>query len=863
MNTKHLPDGVLVYDRFFGAKPSALLLALEKLLLCCAAAVFGMLFILTQYDLPVSLPLMAGVTAGVAAGFSLLFIFVKRRLAVPITLGIVGAVVWFNLESLWERFSYFVDAAMLLVEGRFLHPRSVLLHSEELLNDLNPLYLDGVTLGCALLCSLFAFIAAVCFAKRTRPLPLLITFCALCVPRLLSETLEFNLWLVPFAGCMAAAFAISVCYKGGLAVKGIPTDYRRAVVAEERSFRVNANRADYPKRVQMSVVHYSKYFSVGVYCALIFAAAVVCSASVFGKGSYLDYTKAYDFIMSIGDDAGITSSPFDEGPVSEYFTTPKKESRTDLNITSPGSGEQEIIRVNYGGTEPLYLRGDIGIDFTGTSWTSPVNEESPEWRDMGLAQYYRPCEGRVIHSLLKAMGYSDEDKVSVGTVTIDYLCETSVVFLPPYTAEYSYYANELFEVYGDFVVRVNEENGVVNTVQCTAVTPKYTDMDNSSGGADVLFDIETAFDASHVSVGSIYSTVVPEMESDSNVIEDYGDFVAKTYLGVPVNLSEPLDEFLISSGLLSETVGVLEPTEAQRRYAVAKVIADYLRENYDYTLNDVNDHENPIMSFLNDTKMGHCSLYASSMVLLLRQMGIPARYCTGFMVDPAKVSGVQTLRAKNLHAWCEVYLGELGWATFDPTSSSVYPSAPERPAQTTARSEVTTSAPPRTTAEHSSAVVTTAVTTEPVAESENGSMKVILLAAGILLALIAVVSLVGWALHRLRRRAEDRFRILREGDPSVCAEECYRLILAALEIYGAVPKQGELPSAFFKRADGLFGTTLCEDTELLEALAFGTPEVSDSDRSNLIHHLNRIYRGSKAKHSPVRRLKLLMALSGK
>ena len=78
------------------------------------------------------------------------------------------------------------------------------------------------------------------------------------------------------------------------------------------------------------------------------------------------------------------------------------------------------------------------------------------------------------------------------------------------------------------------------------------------------------------------------------------------------------------------------------------------------------------MQFLNETKSGHCSLYATAMTLMLRRLGIPARYCTGYAVHPQTVSGnVKVLKQRDLHAWVEVYMDDFGWVTFDPTSADV------------------------------------------------------------------------------------------------------------------------------------------------------------------------------------------------
>jgi hypothetical protein len=56
------------------------------------------------------------------------------------------------------------------------------------------------------------------------------------------------------------------------------------------------------------------------------------------------------------------------------------------------------------------------------------------------------------------------------------------------------------------------------------------------------------------------------------------------------------------------------------------------------------------------------------MTLMLRMDGIPARVGAGFqptVYDP--VSGTWQLRGLDAHAWVEVFLGGIGWVSFDPT----------------------------------------------------------------------------------------------------------------------------------------------------------------------------------------------------
>ncbi len=55
MRTKELSSGVLVYDRYYTAKPHAVLLTLKKTLICCALAVFSMMYIFVEYEFDISL----------------------------------------------------------------------------------------------------------------------------------------------------------------------------------------------------------------------------------------------------------------------------------------------------------------------------------------------------------------------------------------------------------------------------------------------------------------------------------------------------------------------------------------------------------------------------------------------------------------------------------------------------------------------------------------------------------------------------------------------------------------------------------------------------------------------------------------
>lgn len=98
-------------------------------------------------------------------------------------------------------------------------------------------------------------------------------------------------------------------------------------------------------------------------------------------------------------------------------------------------------------------------------------------------------------------------------------------------------------------------------------------------------------------------------------------------------------------------------------------LESHLTENYSYTLDFVGrSPENPIEDFLFRYHSGQCEYFASSMVLMLRSQGIPARLVTGFLGGEYNpFEGYYIVRENNAHAWVEAYLAGEGWRIFDPT----------------------------------------------------------------------------------------------------------------------------------------------------------------------------------------------------
>jgi transglutaminase-like putative cysteine protease len=68
-------------------------------------------------------------------------------------------------------------------------------------------------------------------------------------------------------------------------------------------------------------------------------------------------------------------------------------------------------------------------------------------------------------------------------------------------------------------------------------------------------------------------------------------------------------------------------------------------------------------------RRGVCQDFAHVTIALVRELGIPCRYVSGYLYRP--VDANDQPRTGATHAWVEALLPRLGWVAFDPTNDSV------------------------------------------------------------------------------------------------------------------------------------------------------------------------------------------------
>ena len=89
-----------------------------------------------------------------------------------------------------------------------------------------------------------------------------------------------------------------------------------------------------------------------------------------------------------------------------------------------------------------------------------------------------------------------------------------------------------------------------------------------------------------------------------------------------------------------------------------------IHDSFDYQGRDLGAAQDPAQTVR--LGGGTCRDFAWLMVEALRRLGYAARFVTGYLYAPRQGA---MRGAGATHAWCEVFLPELGWTEFDPTNA--------------------------------------------------------------------------------------------------------------------------------------------------------------------------------------------------
>ncbi len=110
--------------------------------------------------------------------------------------------------------------------------------------------------------------------------------------------------------------------------------------------------------------------------------------------------------------------------------------------------------------------------------------------------------------------------------------------------------------------------------------------------------------------------------------------------------------------------------DAQTPFEQALQLEQFLRQyTYNLDIQPIPDNVDPVDYFLFDLQEGYCDLYASSMVVMARSLGLPARLGIGYLHPQPREDGRFLITQDLGHSWAEIYFPGVGWVEFEPTAT--------------------------------------------------------------------------------------------------------------------------------------------------------------------------------------------------
>lgn len=340
-----------------------------------------------------------------------------------------------------------------------------------------------------------------------------------------------------------------------------------------------------------------------------------------------------------------------------------------LSLHAPTWRHLKVLGVTSTTDTPIYLRYRTTVDLEEDGWTV-ADEEFIALLNAGVDQDF--CENTQFYNYLKLTAPSkDPQEAGLDHIKSEeegYINDRITVF-PQYKVSdllalpkgavtnlpLSEYEGLIRE--GDTMLRYTKTPSERSYVYQTT-SPLFT--------SQVFLTNFAATQEAYLALRNAHSKTDEYMGQEL----EYSRFVARNYLDLP-------------DGMMRKVKTTAEEITAPYKTKLEKVQAleRYFRTNFTYSTERqrlVREDGTELSAmdtihyflFTNEEKNGYCTLFASSMAIMARTLGYPARVASGYYAKPlfndVDNYGV-ALYDSDYHAWTEIYFDGIGWVAFEPT----------------------------------------------------------------------------------------------------------------------------------------------------------------------------------------------------
>ena len=321
-------------------------------------------------------------------------------------------------------------------------------------------------------------------------------------------------------------------------------------------------------------------------------------------------------------------------------------------------GDNEIIRMldtaNNGIEDPVWLTESISSNQLTALYTSN--------KDLTKVGPFNPSTGRIME-VRKDLNpgydgqYYDGANLYLRVESLDTYKDNSLTR--------SKFPSRVYKDGADLPVAQGQYTISVTplTTATTDITPYYTDLYASDS-------------AEATSVG-VYTSTADENEfyAASTIPVKVGDIFTEKYIedyvyGTCLEVPERTRDAITMSGRLPDwyidcLYGRSTLTDAEK----VRAVTTFVRSLHPYSKDTAYppDGADFVPWFITDAETGICVHYATTTVILLRMIGIPARYVCGFTYNRAFPGYTSYVYSEEAHAWFEFFVPGYGWIMGDST----------------------------------------------------------------------------------------------------------------------------------------------------------------------------------------------------
>lgn len=204
----------------------------------------------------------------------------------------------------------------------------------------------------------------------------------------------------------------------------------------------------------------------------------------------------------------------------------------------------------------------------------------------------------------------------------------------------------------------SRQNVIINRVETTPATRSYRYVDYW-GTAVTAFDLHAPHTELEVTSASVVETDKPEARNGSVGWADLQTAAVHDRYSEVLTPTRYTPSDKRTDRVARQLVKGRDPGEA------VLAVGEWVRNELQYVPGSTGVHSSGLDALREG--QGVCQDFAHLSLILLRSMGIPARYVSGYLHPKSDAAVGESVKGES-HAWVQAWLG--GWWNYDPTNDT-------------------------------------------------------------------------------------------------------------------------------------------------------------------------------------------------